>query len=95
MIYEGIFFLAFLAFSFWYTWYMTFLSSALKIHMSEACCDALHDVGGYKIESRGTIDIKVINCHKVLAWISNYMPGKVWGEITYPFLNFNGATVEV
>ena len=29
------------------------------------------------------------------AWISNYMPGIVWGEITYPFLNFNGATVEV
>ena len=29
------------------------------------------------------------------AWISNYMPGKVWDEITYPFLNFNGATVEV
>ena len=28
-------------------------------------------------------------------WISNYMPGKVWGEITYPFLNFNGCTVEV
>ena len=29
------------------------------------------------------------------AWISNYMPGKVRGEITYPFLNFNGCTVEV
>ena len=29
------------------------------------------------------------------AWITNYMPGKVWGEITYPFLNFNGYTVEV
>ena len=29
------------------------------------------------------------------AWISNYMPGKMWDEITYPFLNFNGATVEV
>ena len=27
------------------------------------------------------------------AWISNRMPGKVWGEITYQFLNFNGATV--
>ena len=26
---------------------------------------------------------------------SIYMPGKVWGEITYPFLNFNGCTVEV
>ena len=29
------------------------------------------------------------------AWISNHMPGKVWDEITYPFLNFNGCTVEV
>ena len=29
------------------------------------------------------------------AWISNHMPGKVWDEITNPFLNFNGATVEV
>ena len=28
------------------------------------------------------------------AWISNYMPGKLWGEITYPSLNFNGRTVE-
>ena len=28
-------------------------------------------------------------------WISNHMPGEVWGEITYPFLNFNGTTVEV
>ena len=23
------------------------------------------------------------------------MPGKVWDEITYPFLNFNGCTDEV
>ena len=30
-----------------------------------------------------------------LTWISNYMLGKVWDEITYPFLNFNGCTVEV
>ena len=29
------------------------------------------------------------------AWISNYIHYKVWGEITYPFPNFNGATVEV
>ena len=29
------------------------------------------------------------------AWISNHMPSKVWDEITYPFLNFNGAAVEV
>ena len=29
------------------------------------------------------------------AWISNHTPSKVWDEITYPFLNFNGCTVEV
>ena len=29
------------------------------------------------------------------AWISNYIHCNVWDEITYPFLNFNGATVEV
>ena len=29
------------------------------------------------------------------AWISNYIHYKVWDEITYPFLNFNDATVEV
>ena len=28
-------------------------------------------------------------------WISNYIHYKVWDEITYPFLNLNGATVEV
>ena len=26
---------------------------------------------------------------------SNHMPSKVWDESTYPFLYFNGATVEV
>ena len=31
----------------------------------------------------------------ILAWISNHMPSKMWDEITYPFLNFNGCTVEV
>ena len=29
------------------------------------------------------------------AWLSNHMTGKVWYEIIYPFLNFNGCTVEV
>ena len=31
----------------------------------------------------------------ISAWISNYIHYNVWDEITYPFLNFNGATVEV
>ena len=30
----------------------------------------------------------------ISAWISNYMASKVWGEITYPLLNFNGHIVE-
>ena len=29
------------------------------------------------------------------AWIGDYILSKVWDEITYPFLNFNGCTVEV
>ena len=28
-------------------------------------------------------------------WKSNYIHHNVWDEITYPFLNFNGATIEV
>ena len=31
----------------------------------------------------------------ILAWISNDTHYKVWDEITNPFPNFNGATVEV
>ena len=31
----------------------------------------------------------------LLTWISNYIQYKVWYEITYPCLNFNGATVDV
>ena len=30
----------------------------------------------------------------IAAGISNHMPCEVWDEITYPFPNFNGATVE-
>ena len=30
-----------------------------------------------------------------LAWISNYTHYNVYDEIIYPFINFNGATVEV
>ena len=32
----------------------------------------------------------------LLTWFNfNPVPSKVWDEVTYPFLNFNGATVEV
>ena len=29
------------------------------------------------------------------AWIKSYMSSKVWGEIIYPFPNFNSCTIEV
>ena len=32
---------------------------------------------------------------QIPAWINNHIPSKVWDEITNPFLNFNGCTVEV
>ena len=28
-------------------------------------------------------------------WVNNHIPSKVWDEITYPFPNLNGCTVEV
>ena len=31
----------------------------------------------------------------ISSWISNYIQHKVWGEIIYPFPNFNSAAVEV
>ena len=30
-----------------------------------------------------------------IAWISNFIHYRVWDEVTYPFPNFNGATIEV
>ena len=48
-----------------------------------------------KIASCGRFYIKVKHGLTLIpAWISNHMPSKVWDEITYPFLNFNGVTVE-
>ena len=31
----------------------------------------------------------------ISSWTSNYIHYKLWDGITYPFPNFNGATVEV
>ena len=34
------------------------------------------------------------NCNPGMVWVSNYIHYRVWDEITYPFPNFNGITVE-
>ena len=31
----------------------------------------------------------------ILTWISNYMPSKVWYEITHSFPNFNDCTEKI
>ena len=36
-----------------------------------------------------------INKRYMTSWISNYIHFKAWDEITYPFPNFNGCTIEV
>ena len=44
------------------------------------------------------IDNKLTHKHGLTvipAWINNYIHYKLWDGITYPFVNFNGATVEV
>ena len=46
-----------------------------------------------KQSTRGPFDKHVLTL--IPAWISNHMPCNVWDKITYPFLNFNGCTVEV
>ena len=38
----------------------------------------------------------MLNCfEEIPAWKSNHIHDKVWSEITYPFPNFNGITVEI
>ena len=37
----------------------------------------------------------IIGLTSIRAWRSNHMPGTVWDEITYPFPNLIGYTVEV
>ena len=38
---------------------------------------------------------KSVMISAIPAWVSNYIDYEVWGEVTYPFLNVNGAAVEV
>ena len=61
------------------------------------CCgylmeDVLYILYDYSISARGSFYWHGLTL--ITACISNHMPGKMWDEITYPFLNFNGFTVE-
>ena len=51
---------------------------------------------GCKISGRPTERMRAYHTRRprTAAWICNYINYKVWDEITYPLLNFKGATVE-
>ena len=49
--------------------------------------------GKHDVRCQGPLLLTWFNLNP--AWIGNHLPGKVWDEINYPFLNFNGYTVEV
>ena len=40
-------------------------------------------------------EVFLTNMDWLPAWTNNHMPSKVWNEITYPFPNFSGCTMEV
>ena len=48
-----------------------------------------------KTEDGGKVAPLLTRFNSNPAWISNYIHYKMLDEITNPFLNFNGATVEV
>ena len=72
-----------------------------------SCLEAEHELFHYEkvysifqyIEQNGLTDASSLFYQHGLtlipASISNYIHYKAWDEITYPFLNFNDATVEV
>ena len=40
-------------------------------------------------------EFKLTWLNLMLAWISNYIAYKLWGELTYPFTNVNGTSIEI
>ena len=58
----------------------------------------MHLSYGISFDGYGQLSPGTIYWHGLIStpsWISNHMPSEMWGEITYPFPNCNGATVEV
>ena len=69
---------------------VTVFSQRLKLKMRVII---LFTVSTHKKTGRGSFHKHGLTLIPV--WINHYIHYMMWGEITYPFLNFNGATVEV
>ena len=59
------------------------IKETIKLHVTGLCVGNSSVTGEFPTQTL------------IPSWISNHMSSKVWGEITYPFPNFNGYIVEV
>ena len=67
-------------------------------HCHTVTHDAIRYQAGDNIDSSSTVTwghFSYMDSTSIPPWISNYIQYNMWDEITYPFPNFNGATVEV
>ena len=82
--------------SFEFIWYIHSYS-AVSLILGRSCVGRSQcqwsDLEGYGLNQLRPLLLNSLTL--IPTWMSNHMPGRVWGEITYPFPNFNGCTVEV
>ena len=57
-------------------------------------CDFKH-IGARRVSMIADDSLLTAELTLIPPWLCNHTHYKVWDEITYPLLNFNGATVEV
>ena len=74
-----------------------FDNAMVRIHIIVAAINKIYNVIGTKCipYDDAWSPFYCLGLISIPAWISNYIHRKMWNEITYPFLKFNGAIVEV
>ena len=61
------------------------------IYLDCSCINSFDESAHLEIAGLHLTNIKSL----IPTWISNYIPSKMWDEITYPFKNFNACAIEV
>ena len=78
----------------WFKWLTEPPAVCWSVIMGDLSASCKGDTGPFqRLSERAQEAVLCTACFST--WISNHMPSKVWDEITYPFSNFNVATVEV
>ena len=84
---RGLMFCLLLEWSSW--WTHSWVAGNAQVMSSSQCIKPWVDV----IQTRSSFYLQSLTL--IPEWISNPMSSKAWDEITYPFPNFNGGTIEV